>query len=65
MNGTGTQADPYQVTTANEFVTAVAKEDSYVKLMNDIDFNQGKYYNITSPIYIRCKELDGGGIQTR
>ena len=23
MNGTGTQTDPYQVTTADEFVTAV------------------------------------------
>ena len=25
MNGTGTQTDPYQVTTADEFVTAVGE----------------------------------------
>ena len=29
--------------------------------MNNIDFNQGEYYNITSPIPINCKELDGQG----
>lgn len=29
--------------------------------MNDIDFNEGNYYNITSPIYIKCEELDGQG----
>ena len=61
MNGTGTQTDPYQVTTADEFVTAVGGEGNYVKLMNDIDFNKGNYYNITSPIEIQCSEIDGQG----
>lgn len=70
MNGTGTQADPYQVTTADEFIEAIAIADSYVKLMNDIDFNNSNYWNIKSIVTqypyafeFRCTYLDGQGFK--
>lgn len=61
MNGTGTQADPYQVTTVAEFYEAVADHNSecpYVKLMNDIDFNDYNYWNLKST-EINFTEFDG------
>lgn len=61
MNGTGTQADPYQVTTVAEFYEAIAEHNSecpYVKLMNDIDFNDYNYWNLKST-QIDFTEFDG------
>ena len=59
--GTGTQSDPYIVDNTDDFVEAIAKPEAYVKLKNDINFNVGNYYDITSPINIKCRELDGCG----
>lgn len=60
MNGTGTQADPYQITTVEELVSVVTKNDItvYAKLMNDIDFNNSDYINLDSMVF-RLKEFDG------
>ena len=61
MNGTGTQADPYQVTTVAEFYEAVADNKAkcpYVKLMNDIDFNDYDYWNLKKT-EINFMEFDG------
>lgn len=62
MNGTGTQADPYQITTVEEFVKAISigysDSDTYAKLMNDIDFNNSDYINIDTLSW-RCKYFDG------
>lgn len=61
MNGTGTKDDPYQVTTVAEFYEAIAEHSSkypYVKLMNDIDFNDYNYWNLKST-RIDFTEFDG------
>lgn len=36
--GTGTQADPYQVTTVEQFEGALAQRGAYLKIMNNLDF---------------------------
>ncbi len=46
MNGTGIQSDPYQVTTADEFIEAIRQDNAYVEILNDLDFNNSKYWNI-------------------
>ena len=46
MNGEGTQASPYQVTTADEFIEAIQQDNAYVEILNDLDFNNSKYWNI-------------------
>lgn len=46
MNGEGTQASPYQVTTADEFIEAIKQDKAYVEILNDLDFNNSKYWNI-------------------
>ena len=46
MNGEGTQASPYQVTTADEFIEAIRQDNAYVEILNDLDFNNSKYWNI-------------------
>lgn len=46
MNGEGTQASPYQVTTADEFIEAIKQDNAYVEILNDLDFNNSKYWNI-------------------
>ncbi|MFT3951605.1 MAG: hypothetical protein QM689_06615 [Oscillospiraceae bacterium] len=59
MLGTGTQADPYQVTTIAEF-RAINSSASYYKLMNDIDaaaYNNGSW----TPATLAAKEIDGDG----
>lgn len=38
ISGTGTQADPYQVTTVEQFEGALAQRGAYLKIMNNIDF---------------------------
>ncbi len=62
MNGTGTQADPYQVTTVEEFVNVInnlGNSNSYAKLMNDIDFNNSDYINLDNTLRWKCKYFDG------
>ena len=61
MNGEGTQASPFEVTTVAEFYEAVADNKAkcpYVKLMNDIDFNDYDYWNLKST-EINFMEFDG------
>ena len=61
MNGEGTKTSPYEVTTVAEFYEAVADNKAkcpYVKLMNDIDFNDYDYWNLKST-EIDFMEFDG------
>ena len=61
MNGEGTKASPYEVTTVAEFYEAVADNKAkcpYVKLMNDIDFNDYNYWNLKKT-EISFTEFDG------
>lgn len=60
MQGTGTQVDPYQITNIDELIEYAKFNDVYLKLMNDIDFNN---YNgwMLSTIEVRCFEIDGDG----
>lgn len=61
MKGTGTQSNPFIPDNANDFVKAVTTDGSYIKLYKAIDFNAGDYYDIVSPINIKCNEIDGCG----
>lgn len=71
MNGTGTQADPYQVTTADEFIEAISMDNAYVELINDIDFNNSKYWNIITKttqnvehaFYFNCSNINGNNFK--
>lgn len=60
MQGTGTQADPYQITNVDELIEYAKKDDIYLKLMNDIDFNNYTGWMLPS-IEVRCFEIDGDG----
>ena len=63
MTGTGTQADPYMVSTMGEFLTAVGTAESYVKLANDIDVSTDETYKngVNSTINVYSVDIDGGG----
>ena len=63
MTGTGTQADPYLVTTLGEFITAIGQSDTYVKLANDIEVSMDPTYKngINSLIEVYCTAIDGDG----
>lgn len=41
--GTGIQADPYQVTTVEQFEGALAQRGTYLKIMNNLDFGGGEW----------------------
>lgn len=60
MQGTGTQADPYQITNCDELIEYAKQDDIYLKLMNDIDFNNYSGWML-STIEVRCFEIDGDG----
>ena len=61
MNGTGTQEDPYLVSTIGEFITAVGAADKYVKLASDINVSEDEMYKngISSTISVYSAEIDG------
>lgn len=59
MTGTGTQNDPYIVTTWDELVEKAVESGVYIKLGNDIDMNTEYPEGITSGCQLRCLELDG------
>ena len=65
MTGTGTQADPYIVSTLGELITAVGggNDGAYVKLANDIDVSADETYKngVNSTINAYCLGLDGDG----
>ena len=60
-NGDGSEQNPYQITNADEFMTVVETVDAFGILMNDIDFNNSNFYNITQAIYWVAEEIDGQG----
>ena len=60
MQGTGTQADPYQITSVDELIEYAKKDDVYLKIMNDIDFNNYSGWMLPT-IEVRCFEIDGDG----
>ena len=60
MQGTGTQADPYQITSVDELIEYAKKDDVYLKIMNDIDFNNYSGWMLPT-IDVRCFEIDGDG----
>ena len=62
MLGTGTQLDPYQITTVAEF-RSMNDSTAYFKLMNDLDVNDSEGDGWTR--YIRFKEFDGDGHEIR
>lgn len=61
MTGTGTSTDPYQITTVAELRQYIAIQGAYLKLMNDIDFNNDTVLWGWVPLYAKCAELDGNG----
>ena len=52
--GTGTQADPYQVTTVEQFEGALAQRGAYLKIMNNLDFG-----GISKRYTFSAREVDG------
>lgn len=63
MTGTGTQTDPYIITTADELyeMGTLGGASVYFKLGADIDFNGTAYAENYSPITFKCAEFDGDG----
>lgn len=61
ITGTGTQADPYVVTTWAELASKVSESGKYIKLGNDIDLNDEYPEGLTSGLTINCAEIDGDG----
>ena len=56
ISGTGTQADPYQVTTVEQFEGALAQRGAYLKIMNNIDFG-----GISKRYTFSARYVDGNG----
>ena len=63
MTGTGTQADPYIVSTWEDFVTAIGTEQAYVEFPENtiIDMNDIIPEGINEMIYIKCTQFDAKG----
>ena len=59
ITGTGTQADPYVVSTWADLVTKAAESSVYIKLGADIDLNDEYPEGITSGCDLACAEIDG------
>ena len=57
--GTGTEADPYLVSTLSDFLTCAAMADAYVKVTSDIDAADDPGYGglITDTIQVSCRKL--------
>ena len=60
MLGAGTQAEPFLVGNIPDFREAVAQDNAYVKLTNDIDCNKENYLEWQSLIS-KCTEIDFDG----
>ena len=61
ITGTGTQADPYVVTTWNALASVTSETGVYIKLGNNIDMNTEYPEGLTSGLTINCAEIDGEG----
>ena len=64
MLGTGTQLDPYQITTVAEF-RSMNDSTAYYKLMNDLDVNDSEWATGWTAPTLTFKELDGSGFKFR
>ncbi len=64
MLGTGTQLDPYQITTVAEF-RSMNDATAYFKLMNDLDVNDSEWASGWTSVTLRFKEFDGDGHEIR
>lgn len=60
MTGIGTQAEPFLVGNIPDFREAVAQDNAYVKLTNDIDCNKENYLEWQNLIS-KCTEIDFDG----
>ena len=58
--GEGTESSPYQITTIDEFIEAAKQYNVYLKLMNDLDWNDYTGY-MTPTVEIRAADIDGNG----
>lgn len=63
MTGTGTQADPFILTTVDDLYLMSTKgsKSMYFKLGNDIDFNGTQYMTEFKSIPLLCASFDGDG----
>ena len=61
ITGTGTQQDPYIVTTWNALASVTSETGVYIKLGNNIDMNTEYPEGLTSGLTINCAEIDGEG----
>jgi hypothetical protein len=64
MLGTGTQLDPYQITTVAEF-RSMNDSTAYYKLMNDLDVNDSEWASNWTQATIACKQIDFNGYELR
>lgn len=64
MLGTGTQADPYQITTVAEF-RSMNDSTAYFKLMNDLDVNDSEWASGWTEATVEFLEFDGNGHEIR
>lgn len=63
MTGTGTQADPYIITSVDDLYSmdTLGSETTYFELGADLDFNGTPYAEHFSPIPLKCLSFDGKG----
>ena len=61
ITGTGTQADPYVVTTWDELASKTSETSVYIKLGNNIDMNTEYPEGLTSGLTVNCAQIDGDG----
>ena len=64
MIGTGTQLDPYQITTVAEF-RGMNNASAYFKLMNNLDVNDSEWASNWTQADIAFYSLDGDGHEIR
>lgn len=64
MLGTGTQLDPYQITTVAEF-RSMNDSTAYFKLMNDLDVNDSEWASGWTSASISFSNFDGDGHEIR
>ena len=64
MLGTGTQLDPYQITTVAEF-RGMNNASAYFKLMNDLDVNDSEWVTDWGSATLAYADFDGDGHEIR
>ncbi len=67
MTGTGTQNDPFIVSSVDDLyaLRSVSDAAKYARLGCDIDFNGTSYAESPEPVYLCCREFDGSGFCIR